>query len=147
MGTIATPTAPAAKALEKTYSYFSADTFESVDEKVTVNFVPPADLADAMSRIGNDQGIVLNALTAYLQRAALSAAKHEVMSKGVSKKIVLSVLKPFRMLPPWSNIEKRTEQTEELLKMLRANEPIIAAIKAANAVVGAADDDDDEGEE
>lgn len=146
MGTTATPAAPAVKAIEKTYSYFDASTFESKDEKVTVNFVPPTDLADAMSRIGNDQGIVLSALTAYLQRAALSAAKREVMSKGISKKIVLSVLKPFRMLPPWSNIEKRTEQTEELLKMLRSNEPIIAAIKAASAA-DTGDDDDETGDE
>lgn len=143
--------------IEKTYKYFSPETFELVSEKVERTFVPPVDLADAMSRIGNDQGIVLKALTSYLSRAALREAKLSVTSKGIGKSIVLSVLRPFRAMAPFNALvsdkptpEERAKQTDELLKMLRSNPAMIEVIKAASLSAAASDtdnDDDDEADE
>lgn len=144
------PKGPEPVKIEKTYKYFSPETFELVSEKVERTFVPPADLADAMSRIGSDQGIVLKALTSYLSRAALREAKMSVTSKGISKNIVLSVLRPFRAMPPFNAIEDRTKQTDELLKMLRSNPAMVEVIKAASLSAAASDtdnDDDDEADE
>lgn len=141
MASIAAPT-PAVEKVEKTYSYFDGTTLESKTETVTVEFAPPASLADAMSRIDNSQDTVLKALTNYLRRAVLSEAKKSVLSKGVSKKIVLGVLRPFRALPPWSTMD-RAKQTEALLTMLRSNPAILEAIKAANAASDVDDDDND----
>lgn len=151
MGTTAvTPTevTPVAEKVEKNYSYFDAATLESKSEKVEVSFTPPATLAEAMERVGNDQDVIKSALTSYLRRSALRDAKVSVLSKGVSKKIVLNVLKPLRNLPPWSLIEDRTKQTNELLTMLRNTPALIDAIKAANAAAPATaeDDEDEDGE-
>lgn len=142
-----TPATPPKESVEKTYSYFDAATLESKSEKVTVEFTPPASLAEAMERVGNDQTAIQNAITSYLRRSVLRDAKIAVLSKGVSKKIVLNVLKPFRALPPWSLIEDRGKQTSEILSMLRSNPAIMEAIKAANAAAPAdadGDEDDDE---
>ena len=134
---------------QKVYSYFSPDTFESVSETVDVTFNKPTDLQDAMARIGNDQSIVLKALTSWLQRQTYAEAKRQVLGKGISKKIVLSVLRPFRSLSPWSAIEDRKAQTEELLKAVRSNPGLLEMIKTASmaAVASDTDDDDDEGSE
>ena len=143
-----TPTAvtPSPVTLEKVYKYFDADTLETKSEKVAVTFNPANDLQDAMGRIGNDQGVVLKALNSYLKRASLQAAKRNVMSKGVSRTVVLSVLRPLRALPPWSLIEDKAKQTDELLKILRSNPAMLEAIRAGAAQVND-DDDEDESDE
>jgi len=142
MGTSPTPAVPTVEIIEKSYSYFDGTTLESRTEPVKVEFTAPITLTDAMTRIDNSQEVVLRALTSYLRRAALSEAKKSVLSKGVSKKIVLGVLRPFRALPPWSTMD-RAKQTEALLTMLRSNPAILEAIKAANAASDVDDDDND----
>ncbi len=149
MGTPAVPvTGEAAKptpiTVEKTYKYFNLDTFAEVAEKAQVTFTPPADYGEAMSRIGNDSGVVLKAVTAYLQRAAFNEKRKEIAGKGASRKIVLGVIKPLRNLPPWSGMEAdRKAQTESLLQMVKANAVMVEAIKAASLAAAEADDDDD----
>ncbi len=150
MGTTAvnpTEATPATEKIVKKYGFFSADTFEMVNEERTVDFVPPVSLSDAMARIGNDQDVVLKALTGFLRRQALNAVKQEVMSKGLNKKVVLGILRPFRALPPYSLIEDRKKQTEELLKLLRDSPVVLAAVKAASAATPATEDDEDEDDE
>lgn len=150
MGTVVTnptPATPVAEKIEKSYGYFSPDTFETVTEKRTIEFMVPASLTDAMARIGNDQEVVLKALSSFLRRQALSAVKQEVMSKGLNKKVVLGILRPFRALPPYSGIEDRAKQTEALLKLLRDSPIVLEAVKAASAATPVDADDDEDGED
>jgi hypothetical protein len=144
----ATPTAPAAVTVKKVYKYFHLDTFAEVSENAEVTFTPPADYGEAMQRIGNDSGVVLKAVTAYLQRAAFNEKRKEIAGKGASKKIVLGVIKPLRNLPPWSGMESdRKAQTESLLQMVKANPVMVEAIKAASIEAANADDDDEQGDD
>jgi hypothetical protein len=143
----ATPAKPEAVTVKKTYRYFDLGTFTEIAENAEVTFVPPADYAEAMSRIGNDSEIVKKAVTAYLQRAAFGEKRKEIASKGASKKIVLGVIKPLRNLPPWSNMEDRKAQTESLLQMVKANSVMVDAIKAASIAAAETDEDEDEGAE
>lgn len=135
--------------VEKTYKYFDLATFDEIEEKAEVTFTPAADYAEALSRVNNDQAIVTKALNAYLQRAAFTEKRREIGSKGASRKVVLSVIKPFRSLPPWDAIEDRKEQTKKLLEMVKASPIIVESIKAASlkAAEAGEDDDDNESEE
>lgn len=146
MGT--TPNAEPIK-VEKTYKYFNLATFEEVEEKAEVTFTPAADYAEALARVNNDQAIVTRALNAFLQRAAFTEKRREIGAKGASRKIVLSVIKPFRNLPPWEAIEDRKEQTKKLLEMVKDSPIIVEAIKQASmkAAETGEDDDNDDSEE
>ncbi len=147
MGSTATPnpTGVSPVTIEKTYKFFDLATFKEVAEKATVSFTPAGSYEEALARIGNDSGIVTKALNAYLQRAAFNEKRKEIAGKGASRKIVLSVIKPLRNLPPWADMEDRKAQTESLLEMVRQNTAMVESIKAASLkAVDAEDDDEDD---
>lgn len=141
--------------IKKTYKFYN-DALELVSKEVEVSFTPAADAASAMSRLGNNEALILRALNAQLQKLTVSEARKSSVLGGISKKILLNVIKPFRLLPPWSlmvdealagaaKAEAKRKQTASLLDMIRGNPVILEAIKTASA--SATDEDEDEGDD
>lgn len=154
---IPTPTAtPAATpTIKKTYKYYN-DNLELVSKEVEVVFVPASDATDAMNRLGNNEALILKALNAQLQRLAISDGRKSAVAGGINRKILLGILKPFRLLPPYNKMvdetltgaaksEAKRKQNSALLEMLKGNPVILEAIKAASQ--NADDDEDDDTED
>lgn len=144
--------------IEKTYKYFDLDTFETKTETVKVDFTEETELASALSKIGNDESIILRAINALLKAEALAKAEQSVIEKGGRKSVVLAVMKPFRAMPPFNSYfvtdsagkkvmrtrktrsgETVTEpamdkarQDKEIMNLLKANPALIASIKQAS---------------
>lgn len=139
-----TAKAPETILIEKTYKYFDFDTFEEKEEKVSVSFTPASDYAEAVNRVNNDSTVILTALNAYLQRAALRESRQDVAKKGANKKIVLDVIRSMRNLSPWDEIEPRAEQTKALLAMVRSNPVLVESIKKTSLKAAESDTDTDD---
>lgn len=88
----------------KVYKYFDLETFESKEKSVDVNFVPPTSLAEATAAVGNDESILLKAVTDFLRAKAYSEAERSVISLGGRKSVVMDVIKPFRSMGPWNKM-------------------------------------------
>lgn len=143
----------------KKYKYFDLDTFEQKEESVTVEFTPAKDLAEAHTRVGGDDAVMLAALNAYLKGQVLAEAEKSVTSKGGRKSVVFAICKPFRALPPWNTMyelnadgtpkvvdgEKvidRAKQTESILNIVKSNQAMLDAIRAGSASDVAEDEDE-----
>ena len=154
MSTVQTPSP-----VKKSYTIFDLETFEPKTVEREISFTPAGNSSEALERIGNSDETLLKALNAFLQRQAFTEARREVAKLGGSKKIVLSVIKPFRNMAPFNGIFKldaagnvvvengeklvdRQAQTKALLQMIKANPAMVEAIK--NASIAAADEDEDE---
>lgn len=135
--------------LKKTYKYFDLDTFESKSEEKTVSFEPAKDLAEAHTRVGGDESVLLKALNAFLKAQVLAQAEAEVTSKGGRKSVVLAIAKPFRALPPFNamyelnadgtpkvadgeKVINRADQTKAILTMIKGNAVMLDAIRAGS---------------
>jgi len=152
---VPTPNVPATSAVtvKKSYKFFN-ENLEMVSKEVEVSFTPADNTADAMSRLGNNDALILKALNASLLRATVSEARKAALSGGISKKILLEVIKPLRALPMYAidenltgtaKTEARRKQTEVLLTMVKQNSMLLEAIKSASASVD--DDDEDSADE
>lgn len=146
--------------IKKTYKYFDLDTFEVKSEEKTVIFEPAKDLAEAQSRVGGDEATLLRALNSFLRTSALRDAENEVTSKGGKRTVVLAVAKPFRALPPFSQMFKkdasgavvvengekvvdRAAQTKAILDMIKTSPTMLESIKAGSQI----EDEDGAGDE
>lgn len=156
MTPVATETAVSPVAIKKTYKYYN-DALELVSKEVEVSFTPATDAASAMNRLGNNEAVILKALNAQLQKLTISEGRKSAVTGGISKKILLNVIKPFRLLPPWSLMvdesltgaakgEAKRKQTASLLDMIRGNSVILEAIKTASAADVDEDEDDNDDE-
>lgn len=152
--------------IKKTYKFFDLDTLELKSEEKVITFEPAKDLAEAQARVGGDETTLLKALNTFLRSEALKAAEAEVTAKGGKRSVVLAVAKPFRALPPFSQMfvmvpekdasgnptgksvplvkdgEKvidRKAQTKAILELVKSNSAMLETIKA-----GSASDSDDE---
>lgn len=143
--------------VDKTYKYFDLDTLESKSETVPVEFEPAKDLAEAQTRMGGDESVLLKAMNDYLRAQTFGEAERSVTSKGGRKSVVFAICKPFRALPPWNSMhvlnadgtpkvengEKvidRAAQTSSILQIVKSNPAMIEAIRAGSAT--ATDEDD-----
>lgn len=149
------PGNPVVATIKKAYRFFN-ESLQLVSKEVEVQFTPAVDAAEAMQRLGNDEKLILKALNAQLQRLAISDARKSALAGGLSKKILLNVIKPFRSMPPWNSMvdenltgpaksEARKKQTEALLELVKSNSVMLEAVKAASA--NSDDEDDDDGED
>lgn len=156
MASAATPETAGSTAttLKKSYKFYD-DSLSLVSKEVDINFTPATAVADAMSRLANSEALILKALNAQLLKLTVSEARKTAVSGGLSKKIVLNTIKPFRGLPPWSAMvdetatgpvkaESRRKQTAALLELVKSSPVILEAIKAASS--SATDEDEDEDE-
>lgn len=158
--------------LTKTYKYFDLDTFETKTETVQVPFTEETEIAVALQKIGNDQEVLLKAINSLLKSEALAKAEQSVIEKGGRKSVVLSVMKPFRSMPPYNGYflfeadgktkKLRTRKTrsgetvtepamdkarqdKELMEMFKSNPALLNSIKQASLeAVGTEDDDETE---
>jgi hypothetical protein len=147
--------------ITKSYKYFDLDTFEVKTEEKQVTFSPARDLAEAQQRVGGDEATLLKALNSFLRTEALRAAENEVTSKGGKRTVVLAVAKPFRGLPPFSQIYKlgadgkpvvengekvidRAAQTKAILNMIKSNPAMLETIKAGSQIESEDDENDTE---
>jgi len=145
--------------IKKVYKYFDLDTFEQKSEAVDVPFEPAKDLAEAQTRIGGDESVLLKALNSYLKAQVFAEAEKSVTSKGGRKAVVFAICKPFRALPPWSTMyvlnadgtpkvedgEKvidRAAQTASILQVVKSNQAMLDAIRAGSAQASDESDDD-----
>lgn len=158
--------------IKKTYKFFDLDTLELKSEDRTITFEPAKDLAEAQARVGGDESTLLKALNTFLRSEALKAAEAEVTAKGGKRSVVLAVAKPFRALPPFSQMfvmvpeldenkvptgkqiplvkdgEKvidRKAQTKAILELVKSNAAMLETIKAGSA--SDSDEDSDESDE
>lgn len=143
--------------VKKTYKFYN-DQLELVSKEVEVSITPAVSTPEAMQRLGNNDALVLKALNAMIQRMAISEARRTAVTDGINKKVVLNVIKPFRLLPPWSTMvddsltgaaksEAKRKQTAALLELVRSNPTILAAVKAASSTESDDDDDAEDGDD
>lgn len=149
--------------LKKVYKYFDLTTFESKSEEKTVSFEPAKDLAEAHTRMGGDDAVLLKALNGYLKAEALAQAEAEVTSKGGRKSVVFAICKPFRALPPWNamyvlnadgsikvedgeKVIDRAAQTASILNVVKSNQAMIDAIRAGSAAPADESDENNDNE-
>jgi hypothetical protein len=134
---------------EKNYKYYDADLVLQT-KVVKGTFTPAVSVQNALDRIASDEK-VLRALNGALQRVEFSRARKDAASGGISKKIVLKVIAPLRLLPGFAEMVaieakgearkiSRAKQTESLLAMLKMNPALMAAIANASSM----DEDDEE---
>lgn len=118
--------------ITKTYKFFSEDlTYQ--ERTVNVDFVPAADYQSAVERLGSNAEVILAALNSALKEKALSDARAEVKASGISTKAVMTFIRPFREVPPYSGIKDRQKQTEAILAKVKETPFMLDAIKAAAA--------------
>lgn len=129
--------------IKKTYKYFDLDSFDQKSVEKDISFTPAVDLAEAHSRIGGDESVLLKALNAFLRAEVLAKAEAEVAALGGRKSVVLSIAKPLRLVPQFAKIENRAEQTKAILEMLKSSPAMIDAIRQASLAVEGPETDED----
>ena len=122
-------------------SYFDLDAFEEKSESTEIEFLPAADLADAMERVGNDADRVVELINSALRAQAVNAAKREISAKGVGKQLVYKVARGFYELPQFAGMSL-AEKRKAVFGMLREAPALLQSLREA-----AAASDDDENEE
>lgn len=137
-----TPT-PSTNRIEKTFSFLDAETLEQKEETVVIPFSPATNMEEAMLRLGNQQDKITAALNSAALKAAIRDVKTSVMSKGISKTVLLKTVAAFRLLPPYNAIADRGEQTKQLFAMVKAYPVLFDAVKAASVAASTEEDDND----
>lgn len=152
----------APKPVKKTYKYFDLDTMKKVEvEREIPPFVSKTS-DEILTLVSNDNDLLTKAVNAFLKRQELKKVKLEVAALGGSTTVVMQLAKPFRAMPPWSEMyelgtdgkpkvdkdgEKiidRTAQTASILEFLNGNPKIKESIKAASIAAAQADDEDED---
>jgi hypothetical protein len=142
--------------ITKTYKYFDLAELADKSEEVKIQFNPAASVADAMSRVGNEEAEVLKALNSYLREKALDAAAQTVKEKGPSKKVFLDFCKSFRLIHPFKPMvsvekgengwkEQYKAQTKSIGEFIKSNETLLNGLRQLAAT--ATSDDGDETED
>lgn len=148
------------KVTKKTYTYFDLDKFEKVSEEREIPEFVPKSADEILSLAANNNDLLVKAVNAYLKRAELRKVKNEVMSKGADTAIVMALAKPFRALPPFSNVfEKnpdgtiktdkdgkvvdRKAQTKMIFDFIKKSPELVQSIKDATIAAAEAEDDED----
>jgi hypothetical protein len=161
--------------IKKVYKYFDLDTFENKTESVDIQFTPATNITDALANISqeNQQAFILEAINSANRAQALAKAEEAVIAKGGKKSVVLSVMKPFRAMPPFNSYfvfetdgktkKLRTRKTrsgetvtepemdksrqdKEIMALLKAQPALMASIRQASLeAIGS--DEEDENEE
>ena len=151
-----------AKIVKKTYKYFNLDTFETVE---VVKEIPPyvqKTSDEVLALVAADNTILTKAVNAHLKRAGLRKIKLEVAALGGDTAYVSAMAKPFRAMPPWSQMYEldtngevkvdengdkvvdRKAQTASIYSFIKSNPALVASIKQATLDAAANDEDGDE---
>lgn len=132
--------------IKKTYEIYN-DNLELVSKEVTVNFTPPLNYEEAVSRLGNDINKMLEGLTAILRREELNKARKEAgVSGGINRAVLMEFIKPYRELPQFASLitatdkrkataEEWNKQTSEILNQIKNVPFIMDSIRQASAKV------------
>lgn len=129
---------------------FDLSTFAPVSKEEKVSFTAAKDMAEFLTRIGNDSEKALKVANAGLRRLAISEAKKEMGGENlVSPKVISVVINQFRpnypLDPKLPEKEARKVQAQQVFKMLSENEALKnAVVLIAKATVPPEDEDDDE---
>lgn len=152
--TTATPNDGTIK-VSKKYKFFDSE-FKLQTKEVEVAFTPAKDLAEATQRVNGDQSVMLKALNAHLQRMAFSEAKRSATVGGISRSVILAVLKPFRtMFPQFASMvdenatpeikrKQKAAQTEAILELVKQSPVMMKSIIDASQAAPDSDEDDEE---
>lgn len=152
------------KPATKTYTYFDLDKMEKVEVVKEIPTFVPKSADEVLSLVSENNELLTKAVNAFLKRSELKAIKKEVAALGGSTTVVMSIAKPFRMMPPFNTIyelnsdgtvkvekgEKvidRKEQSKKIFEFIKSVPALVASIKAASEASVDSDDDDDETEE
>lgn len=125
--------------------YFDLDAFEEVASTTVVDFTPADSLKDAMSRVGNEEKVVVDLINSALREQATRAARKEISAKGVGKDTVYKVARGFYDMPQFADMS-RPERRTAVFNLMKSSPGILAAIREAAAEepepTGTDDDDD-----
>jgi hypothetical protein len=127
---------------------FDLSKFERVSLETKVNFVPVADMNEALARVGNEPAKLVAVLNAGLRRNLIAETKASMGSDNpeivFNTKAINTFINLFRAVPPYVSVADRKEQTGKILAWIRSQPELLGALKAAAAVAPETDDDDEE---
>jgi len=106
------------------------ENFDSKTIEVKGTFVPAVDYAGALTAFGNDEAKIVDALNSVLKAEAIQAQIDSATAGSFDEAPVMKFIKTFRSVPPYSEIEKESDQTKAILAKIKEEPFLFASLKA-----------------
>lgn len=126
--------------ITKKYSFYN-ENLEPEEKTVEVPFTEAKTYEEAVSRLGNDTASLTRAINATLRRQALKAEMLKVRGQGISSKVLMEFIRPYREVPKFKAVTDWTEQTKMILSEIKNVSFILDAVRAKSAAEGDEEED------